>query len=185
MPTRYLDTMLGQNEKILVVTHQHWLVFLRDILLELAFIILLLIGSSVGLVLFPLAWLGYLLVLLPLASLGIDLLQWQNRQFVVTNRRVIQLHGVVDKSVTDSSLEKVNDVKLEQSAFGRLFGYGDVEILTASELGANLFRRIANPVGFKTAMLNAKERLESGEGRARGGDDIPAMIEQLDNLRKK
>ena len=37
---------------------------------------------------------------------------------------------------------KVNDVKMEQSFLGRLLGYGDIEILTASELGVNLFRRI-------------------------------------------
>lgn len=76
---------------------------------------------------------------------------------------------------------------MSQSFFGRLFDYGDVEILTASELGVNLFRRIGDPVRFKTTMLNAKEKLgvdDIGVDRKRD-DDIPSMIAKLDELRKK
>ena len=87
----------------------------------------------------------------------------------------------------DSSLEKVNDVKMSQSMFGRLFDYGDVEILTASEMGINLFQRIGDPVKFKTAMLNAKEKLgyEGTSPQAQRDDDIPAQIAELDKLRKQ
>jgi hypothetical protein len=90
--------------------------------------------------------------------------------------------------VVDSSLEKVNDVKMSQSFLGRMFGFGDIEILTASELGVNLFHEIGDPVGFKTAMLNAKERLgfDSEVGiAAHASKDIPTLIEELDELRKK
>jgi hypothetical protein len=92
----------------------------------------------------------------------------------------------LNKSVIDSSLEKVNDIKMVQSALGRLFDYGDVEILTASELGVNLFRRITDPVKFKTAMLNAKARLEKVDVQPpQGMADIPSTIERLDQLRKQ
>jgi uncharacterized membrane protein YdbT with pleckstrin-like domain len=100
---------------------------------------------------------------------------------------VIQVSGIFSKEVVDSSLEKVNDVKMSQSFFGRMFGYGDIEILTASELGANLFKRIGNPVKFKTTMLNAKEELGFGEvatGHHNEGD-IPALIAELGDLRKQ
>jgi GTP-binding protein LepA len=71
----------------------------------------------------------------------------------VTNRRVIQVSGVLGKNVMDSSLEKVNDVKMSQSFLGRMFGYGDIQILTASELGVDLYHQINDPVGFKTASM--------------------------------
>src|SRR5207248_3188485 len=100
--------------------------------------------------------LAYLLLLLPVLSLLRDVLRWANRKYIVTNWRVIQIAGVFNKDVTDSSLEKVNDVKLEQSLLGRLLDYGDIEILTASELGVNQFRRVGQPIRLKTAMLNAK-----------------------------
>ena len=117
-----------------------------------------------------------------------DFLIWFNRQYIVTNRRVIQTSGVFSKDVVDSSLEKVNDVKLSQSFWGRLFDYGDIEILTASEVGANVFRSIGEPIKFKTAMLNAKERLgfdELGTQSVQAVNDIPFMIASLDDLRKK
>ena len=37
----------------------------------------------------------------------------------------------------DSSLEKINDAVLEQSFFGRMLGYGDLDVLTASEIGVD------------------------------------------------
>jgi hypothetical protein len=131
--------------------------------------------------------LASLLILIPLLSMLRDILVWSNCQYIVTNRRVIQISGVVNKNVVDSSLEKVNDVKMTQSFFGRLFDYGDIEIMTASELGVNLFKRIGDPVKFKTAMLNAKENMgfdESGP-HARPAEDIPTLIAKLDELRQK
>jgi uncharacterized membrane protein YdbT with pleckstrin-like domain len=134
---------------------------------------------------------GFALMLIPIATMTHDILEWSHRQYIVTNWRVLQISGIFNKNVTDSSLEKVNDVKMSQSVFGRIFGYGDVEILTASELGVNLFKRIEDPVRFKTAMLNAKEQLASGalpesgnraESQAGG---IPATIAQLDALRRQ
>jgi uncharacterized membrane protein YdbT with pleckstrin-like domain len=130
---------------------------------------------------------GFLIMLLPIGSMVNDILQWSNHQYIITNWRVIQISGYINKNITDSSLEKVNDVKMTQSAFGRIFNYGDIEILTASELGVNVFKRIDDPVHFKIAMLNAKEALESS-GRfvpnAPAQLDIPSMITQLDQLRK-
>jgi uncharacterized membrane protein YdbT with pleckstrin-like domain len=137
---------------------------------------------------FPVAPLGFFLVLVPLFGMLRDFLVWYNRQYIVTNRRVIQTAGVFSKDVVDSSLEKVNDVKMSQSFWGRLFDYGDVEILTASEVGANVFRSIGEPIKFKTAMLNAKERLgfEGEMGvQAHVTTDIPSLIARLDDLRQK
>lgn len=97
----------------------------------------------------------------------------------------MQVAGVFNKSVTDSSLEKVNDVKMVQSAMGRVFEYGDIQILTASELGVNLFKRIGEPVIFKTVMLNAKEKLDFGVSDKLRPADIPTLIEKLNQLRQQ
>ncbi len=72
---------------------------------------------------------------------------------------------------------------MEISALGRMFGYGDIEILTASELGVNKFRHIENPVRFKTALLNAKTLLEQEGGiPVESSSNIPAMISKLADL---
>ncbi|HXD10579.1 MAG TPA: PH domain-containing protein [Anaerolineales bacterium] len=187
MAKNYIEGLLGENERILLVTRQHWFVLFSNILLEILLIVLLLLGITAVLVVYPVAAAGYILVLVPLGGMLRDILIWSNREYIVTNRRVVQISGVFSKDVVDSSLEKVNDVKMSQSFFGRLFDYGDVEILTASEMGINLFKRIGDPVKFKTAMLNAKEKLgfEGGGAHIRLADDIPSQIAELDELRKK
>jgi uncharacterized membrane protein YdbT with pleckstrin-like domain len=86
-------------------------------------------------------------------------LVWNNRRYLITSHRVIQIEGIFNKNVLDSSLEKVNDIRMTQSVMGRLLGYGDVEILTASEMGENLIRRVARPVAFKTTILDQKDKL--------------------------
>ena len=188
MAKSYVETMLGENEKVELIARQHWFLLLSSILAEIVVILALLVGLGLLVVVFPLAVVLYVLVLIPAAKGLYDFLVWWNRQFVITNRRVIQVSGIFNKSVTDSSLEKVTDLKLEQTALGRLFNYGDIEILTASELGANLFRQIADPVRFKTTMLDAKERMGGNEDLprpGRGRQDVPAMLAELDDLRRK
>ena len=187
MANSYIQGMLGQNERIVLATRQHWFVLFSNILLEILLVVLLIVGVSAAAVVNPLAGFGFILVLVPLGGMLRDILIWRNREYIVTNRRVIQISGVFSKDVVDSSLEKVNDVKMSQSMFGRLFDYGDVEILTASEMGINLFKRIGDPVKFKTAMLNAKEKLgyEGMSPQVQHADDIPAQIAELDELRKK
>jgi uncharacterized membrane protein YdbT with pleckstrin-like domain len=191
MSNSYLHRLLGENEKIEFVARQHWSILVRSILAELLITLLLLAGITTAIA-FTLgaaagiAAIAYVLLVIPLGMLTRDILIWWNNQYVVTNRRVIQIRGVFNKNVTDSSLEKVNDVKMEQSFFGRMFDYGDIEILTASELGASRFAWIEKPVRFKTAMLNAKERMGQDElpRRPSGAQGVPSMIEQLDQLRR-
>ena len=184
----YLAKVLGQREDILLVTRHHWFVLMRAILVEGVMILTIIALVTVGLIFLPeyqwIPWL-YLLLLIPLASLIWDVIKFGSHAFIVTNRRVIQIDGVINKNVIDSSLEKVNDVKMSQSFFGRIFNFGDIEIMTASELGINKFTTIANPIKFKTAMLNAKALLENNAQVVQSGPDIPTLIAQLDNLRKQ
>jgi len=188
MPKTYVESMLGENEKVLLLERQHWFRLVNAVIEELVIVLIILVAITLVLPLFPLASLLYILVLIPLGKGIYDFLGWLNREFVITNRRVLQISGILNKSVTDSSLEKVTDLKLEQSALGRIFNYGDIEILTASELGANLFRQIADPVRFKTTMLDAKEQMSGDEDLPRSGrprSEVTSKLEELDELRKK
>ncbi|RPI50127.1 MAG: hypothetical protein EHM56_11370 [Chloroflexi bacterium] len=104
-------------------------------------------------------WLSLALAAIPLFDVIRIVADWLNEGYIITNRRVMEIRGIINKHVRDSALEKVNDVELEQSVAGRLLGYGTVQIITGSDIGMNMFRRINNPIRFKREMLNAKERL--------------------------
>jgi uncharacterized membrane protein YdbT with pleckstrin-like domain len=194
MAKSYLDSLLGEREQIQHVARQHWFILLRSIALEIFTILVMLAAIITSVILLPKFLLitfvvGFVLLLIPIVSMIHDVLIYTHHEYIVTNRRVIQISGILNKQVIDSSLEKVNDVKMAQSALGRIFNYGDVEILTASELGVNLFRRIENPVQFKTSMLNAKARLESGEHwdapTPAAPDNVPALLAQLAALHQQ
>ena len=193
MAKLYIENLLGENERIIHSARQHWFVLASSIVFEIVVILIVfaltittimqqwLHGAIAGLV-------GGLLMLIPIGTMTRDILIWSNHQYYVTNWRVIQISGIINKNVIDSSLDKVNDVKMAQSFFGRIFGYGEIEILTASELGVNLFRRIEDPIRFKTAMLNAKEsavRRSPQLSSSSPASDVPAMIAQLGDLRQK
>jgi len=199
----YLEQLMGKSEQIVLTTRQHWITIVGSLLIN-GFFFLLLWGiggvlAFLAVAIFPL-WIPLVVVgllsLFPLWRLVADLLHWWNDAFIVTNRRIIQAQGIINKHVIDSSLEKINDVVLTQSMLGRMLGYGDVEILTGSEIGVNLLKRITEPVRFKTEMLNQKEgmgEMDAFESKARrtlnvaapSAGDVPELIAELDELRKK
>ena len=193
MPNLYLESLLGENERILMTARQHWFILAAEIILEVTVIIVVFAGIIFSITLNPVmavafSLIGILLLLLPLGSLVRDILLWSHHEYIITNWRVIQVSGVINKNVIDSNLEKVNDVKMSQSFFGRIFGYGDIEILTASELGINKFKRIELPVKFKTSMINAKEALErrhEGLPPTNAASDPTEMLARLGELKEK
>ncbi len=190
----YVQRLLAGHENIVFATRQHWIVLLGALivngLLMAAIMAAAIVLSTV--LQFSQALFLLALILIPLIRLFTRVVRWWNEQYIITNRRVIQVEGVINKHVIDSSLEKVNDVVLVQSVWGRLLGYGDVEILTASDMGMNRLDRLGSPVRFKTEMLIQKEGLGLVERTEQAlgvspptAADIPELIAELDELRKK
>ncbi len=163
-----LDKFLATGEVPLRTEHQHWFVLIANaayaIVMWLIAVVLLVLSSTIfngnSGITSLLGWVVVVLVVVGLAWFGWQVLVWQNEQFVLTNRRVLRLTGVLNKTVMDSSLEKINDAVLTESVFGRMFGFGDLEIQTASESGIDRLRMLRDAPGFKRAMLDAKHDLE-------------------------
>ncbi len=189
----YVTQLLGENEAVVLVARQSWVVLLRDAIVNLILCVVILAVTALAY-----GWLQgqawtlalALLLFIPIGRFVWQALRWRNREYIVTNRRVIQVDGTINKNVIDSSLEKVNDVRMTQSVWGRLFDYGDVEILTASELGLNRFQRLTDPIKFKTAMLNEKEKLGFDEIAAPAAPvskpaEVSILIAQLNALHKE
>lgn len=128
-----------------------------------ALALLLILAVALALMIAPefqaTGWAAIALALIPLFEIIRELLDWLNERYIITNRRVMEVRGIINKHIRDSALEKVNDVDMTQSIVGRILGYGTVQIITGSDIGVNMFRRISNPVRFKREMLNAKEQL--------------------------
>ncbi len=201
----YVESLLGKNEKILRMERQHWTTLFITLVVNL-FLAAVLIAIAVVLgnqnftkdptSVLRFAPLIFVVALIyPLGRLGWDILQWSAEQYLVTSHRVIQTEGLINKRTKDSSLEKVNDIELTQSFFGRLLGYGELEIVTGSDEGTNILHRLNHPVAFKTALLDQKVALgqnpsgdqvrPGGAPGTAGGDDSLKRLGELDDLRKR
>jgi Bacterial PH domain/Short C-terminal domain len=163
---RYADTLLADGERIELRTRRHWVALLVDARYALVSWLVTVLVLALEIAVAPQGAAGSLLSTILLISFVLGLLlflynawQYYAQDFLITNRRM-RVQGVLSKQALDSSLEKINDAELRQSVLGRLLGYGDLEILTASESAVDRFHLLQDPVGFKRTMLQAKHELE-------------------------
>jgi uncharacterized membrane protein YdbT with pleckstrin-like domain len=166
----YLATLLATDETIERVARRHWIVLVKGLVINglgvalavlLAGITTSLWRAEGGWLWSSVTWGLMLLALVLVARLVVTVVRWSSTQYAVTTRRVLEVSGVFNKVVRDSNLDKINDLVLYQSALGRLLGYGDIEIITGSDVGMNKLEKITDPLGFKKVMLDNKEDFDT------------------------
>lgn len=170
----YADSLLASGERIVRKAHQHWFVLVwraRWAVLGLIIALLLTILRGInpdadGPLWAILGWASVILVAIGVAGFVWGALTFRSQEYVITTRRIIHAQGVINKRATDSSLEKINDAVLVESIFGRIFGFGNLEVLTASEAGIEHLQMLRDAKEFKKAMLEAKHELELELNRA-------------------
>mgnify|MGYP000742928743 CR=1 FL=1 len=166
---RYADSLLTEGEVVVLRTRQHWLALVGRARAGVA----LFVGGL--LLLFLIAYFnvapgtlrdilsGVALIMLALGVVVFlyRLWIWWAQDYIITNRRLLKVTGVLNKRSGDSSLEKINDAILSQSVFGRMFNFGDLEILTAADQAVDRYHMLNNPKEFKKTMLTQKHNLET------------------------
>ena len=179
----YADSLLTDGENVVLRGHQHWLSLLsrsRVGLLLWAIAILLFFAIiffhvGPGLLRDLPSWAALILLLVGLVLLIYRFWQWRTQEYIVTNRRLLKVGGILNKHSADSELEKINDAILEQPMLGRMLNYGDLTILTAAEEAVDRYHMLNNPIQFKKTMLNEKHTLESGYSLPRSMPPTPPL----------
>jgi hypothetical protein len=188
----YAESLLTKDEKIIMRQRQHWLALILD-----SWLAVILWGTAIVLIIVRLflpdeffflhlgedTWAGGGLGLLILLTLlgGIIVVAvrwwwWRTQEFLVTNRRLVLAWGVLNKSSSDSSLEKINDLQLDVSMLGRLLDYGSLKVMTAAPMqGAEYLDRLSHAKTFKKTMMTAKHDLQMSQG----GDGEDYMAARL------
>ncbi|HET7452067.1 MAG TPA: PH domain-containing protein, partial [Thermoanaerobaculia bacterium] len=154
---RYAEKQLAPGETILYRARYHWVfygraigVLLLSIVLSVAAIVLAGKGASHELVtaLRDAALAAFALALMLFAARAV---RARTDEFVVTDRRILHKVGVFAHETRQCPLERIQDVTVDQTFWGRLLGYGDLAIETASERGQILFPTIEHPERLRTA----------------------------------
>lgn len=170
-------SLLASGERVLVVRRRHWFTFIeagRWFALALAAGLgFLVVNGAVpddgvlGPLSTVLGWGFWLFILLGIAGLGWYFLEWRVERYLVTTRRVIEAGGVINKYTRDTALGMVTDMIVNHPWLGRIVGYGEIDLLTASEAGTSKIRFLPDADEFKKTLLDAKHEyeLEVGGGR--------------------
>jgi uncharacterized membrane protein YdbT with pleckstrin-like domain len=171
-------SLLASGERVLLIRRRHWLTFVEAgrwfVLALLAGIGFMAVNSAVpdGGIAGPLStllgWAVWIFALVGIIGVAWHFLNWRAERYLVTTRRVIEAGGVINKYTRDTSLAMITDMLVSHPWLGRIFGYGEIDLLTASEAGTSKIRFLPEADAFKTALLDAKHEyeLEVGGGRA-------------------
>lgn len=165
----YSETLLAPGESIVHRSHQHWLSLILDSRIAIFLWATVLVTVIVSFFWAPqgdlgnaLFWIESVAFVLGVIVVAFRWWQWRNEEYVITNRRLLKVTGIINKRSSDSSLEKINDAILEENLIGRMLGYGDLDILTAADIAVDRYRMLTQAKDFKKQILQAKHTLESG-----------------------
>jgi len=170
----YIESNLVADEEILYTGRKHAVLMIGQIVTEIILIGLTLVAFSVVSLVFKkynmtqntlhiivYGALGLATTVLVVSGV-LDYLKWYNDCVVITNRRMMRFEGLFNRHMVESVLDKINDVSLNQTFWGRVFGYGDVTVLTAAESGIQEMRNIAKPFEFKQALFKVRSMEAEG-----------------------
>ncbi len=201
----YVDDLLGNGEEKLYEAHPHWTVLARRIGVRVVAVLLLVALGIVLRVKIGHGKVGWVILLICLAAALvffvqalIEYLRWKNEHYIITDHRVIQVYGLLGKHSIDSSLNMINDLVTNQTLLGRMLNYGDLQIVTGNDVGADQLEHVADPLAFKRAVLAARDAYAERLSGYRAPqpqyeqapapayhEDVPSLIAQLADLRNR
>lgn len=144
-----MRTVLKKDEKLLIIIRQHWIKLALPFLVWLLITIIMLwwLHNSIAL----------LIILLTAVYPAFAWINWKHNLWAVTNFRVVDETGFFTRYSKESPLDKINNVEYDQDILGRLFGYGNVDIQTAAEMGETKYELIHRPKLLKDTITHAQE----------------------------
>lgn len=128
-----VDRYLIQSERPVVLTRRHWASMIRPAAIAsgwsvLALLILIYLSAAQIMTVA-----GLLLLFGAIGWFGWQLLDWHGEEFVITDKRVLLISGLLTRRVAIMPLGKVTDLTYERSVTGRILGYGVFVIESAGQ----------------------------------------------------
>jgi uncharacterized membrane protein YdbT with pleckstrin-like domain len=146
----YVERVLQPGEQVRHISSTHWILYWPGVVVALLAVAAFWFSGTRPLTRF---WLytGYALALGAVVLLAQEWFQWWITEIAVTNRRVIYKKGFVRRQTNEMHMDKVESVQVDQSILGRMFGYGNVNILGTGE-GFETLHTIASPLKLRNSI---------------------------------
>jgi uncharacterized membrane protein YdbT with pleckstrin-like domain len=153
-----MRTKLKKDEQLLIIIRKHWIKlvipFAAWLLLTIALLLWLAANNPA---------IAFCIIVVTAIYPAVEYLNWKYNLWAVTNMRVVDESGFFSRYSKESPLDKINNVEYDQSLWGRLFGYGDVDIQTAAELGETKYELIHHPKLLKDTITHAQEEYKRAQ----------------------
>ena len=95
------------------------------------------------------------------ARIGFAMLQWVSRLYVLTNRRVMRLSGILNVDIFECALTKIQNTYLTLAWYERLTGLGTISFATAGTGGIEAsWTNVNNPLELHERVRSAIHRAQ-------------------------
>jgi uncharacterized membrane protein YdbT with pleckstrin-like domain len=165
----YVRKHLIEGESIVYETRLHWIVLIGPIVLALLF-------GSTAVAMFVLASQksgdnnlahqsmmigGAAFLVIALFFIVRGVLERNATEMTVTNKRVFVKTGLAARRTIELLLSRVESIGVEESAMGRMLGFGKV-IIHGTGGTPEVFQKIAHPLEFRTQV---QQQIEKTQGK--------------------
>ena len=161
---KYVRRVLQPDETIVYTSRLHWLIYLPAF-----FVLLVALGFLIVSAKFPgdfetvLKWAAAVIAALAMVSWLRALLRQLTTELAVTDRRIIYKTGLLARHTIEMNRSKVESIDVDQSIFGRLFGYGTI-VVRGTGGSLEPIRMISRPSLSAATLLRCE-----GEGAGTAG----------------
>ncbi|MEL7492099.1 MAG: PH domain-containing protein [Pseudomonadota bacterium] len=84
-------------------------------------------------------------------------------EIVVTTYRFVYKRGLIARNTQEVSLNKIEEITLNQSIWGRFFGYGEL-VMRGTGVGVIKLPAVDNPIQVRRIIENARSKLRDDGG---------------------
>jgi uncharacterized membrane protein YdbT with pleckstrin-like domain len=160
-----MTSQLLPGENLVLRDHPHWIVIVKSLVVP---IILLIAAVVVDLTLDKTGIPKFrtLVTVAAIAIAGLWLIvvwiRWQSTSYTLTDQRIKIETGVFGRQSKMIPIDRVQDCTTKQSLFGRMLGYGRVEVDAAGAQGAEVLDHLPNPGVFRDQVFVQSERRRGG-----------------------
>ncbi len=155
---KYVENNLGKNETIVKKAELNGLFLVTTWLAGILF---------------------FWLLLIPLVKAIIATVKFKNIELAITNKRIIGKIGVANTEALDAPLNKIQNVKVTQNFWGKIFNHGVIHISTAA--GEYHFMAIKNADAFKRMIMAQIDQYEEDRIKQQAEEMAKAMGSVLNN----
>jgi uncharacterized membrane protein YdbT with pleckstrin-like domain len=160
------------GENLVLKDHPHWITFVKSLVVPVVLVAVVLVADF-SLLNPDHVYVPKLRTILTLGVVALAILwaivvwiRWRSTTYTLSDQRITIEAGVFSRQEKIIPIDRVQDCSTRQSIFGRMIGYGRVEVDAAGAQGAEILDHLPKPGEFRDQVFVQSEKRRGGVGPA-------------------